>query len=957
MRAQVMTVANPFDPLGSRSRRHLRRPRKVRALAPRGPAPCIALLNGRPLLRAGWRRRLRDGDMLVFVTLPRGGGGGRGGSNPLRVLLSIAILAFAGWAAPGLLGSVGLSAATPLLGGAYTLGQATTLGIALAGTALLNALMPMPGAAQAQTPSPTYTLSAQGNSARIDQAVPVQYGRLLAYPDFAAQPYVEFAGNEQYLYQLLSLGAGEYEIEDIRIEDTPITSFTEIETEIVAPGGEVTLFPSAVITSVEVSGQDLTARAMTAAATWSQAGTTITVTDPDHGRASGQAVDLEFTTGGGPNGTYTIATVTDTDSFTVQAASGSGSGAVTIRNIIGGLDGFVAVPAGSVAHRLGIDLVLPLGLIARNESGATYNAEVDIRIEAQRIDDDGAALGDWAEIGREVFSDRTVTPLRRSFFYTPATPGRYRVRATRMNYMHPLANSGDQVLWVGLRAYLREADDFGPVTLIAMRMRATNNLSQQASRKVAVLATRKLPVWSAGQWTAPQPTRSITWALADAARNADYGAGLSDARLDIDALAALDAIWAARGDFCDARIDQIGTWWETASRLASAGRSRIFMQGGVLRVVRDGPVALPVALYSMRNIRRGSLAIDYLMASPDTADAVRVRYFDAATWAPRRVIATLPGSDAARPAEIDLSGVITSRAQALREAYYHAAANRRRRRIVKWSTEMEGFIPSIGDLVALQHDMPGWGGHAEAVAWDAGSRTLSVTEPQEFGAGTHYVGLRRADGSLSGPWEVAAGADPHDLVLAEAPDFTPETGSGRERTHVVFGPGDSWAALARITGVRPRGLYEVELEAVIEDPAVHTAEDGQSVPVLRVSRLPGVVARPAVSGLMARRMPGEATRALLAWRPAPGAETYQVEMTEGDDPADTEVGWTRTADTTATHHVIDLLYAARTMIRVRGIGLAAGPWVVATLGDLIADMWNSPSTPMWTLDWNAMWSA
>ena len=40
--------------------------------------------------------------------------------------------------------------------------------------------------------------------ARLDQAIPVQYGRVCAYPDFAAQPYVEYAGNEQYLYQLLT---------------------------------------------------------------------------------------------------------------------------------------------------------------------------------------------------------------------------------------------------------------------------------------------------------------------------------------------------------------------------------------------------------------------------------------------------------------------------------------------------------------------------------------------------------------------------------------------------------------------------------------------------------------------------------------------------------------------------------------------------------------------------------
>jgi len=43
---------------------------------------------------------------------------------------------------------------------------------------------------------------------------------------------------------------------------------------------------------------------------------------------------------------------------------------------------------------------------------------------------------------------------------------------------------------------------------------------------------------------------------------------------------------------------------------------------------------------------------------------------------------------------------------------------------------------------------------------------------------------------------------------------------------------------------------------------------------------------------------------------------------------------------------------------VRGLGLAAGPWVAAAIGTLIADMWNlDPRTPMWTSDANPMWSA
>ena len=35
-----------------------------------------------------------------------------------------------------------------------------------------------------------------------------------------------------------------------------------------------------------------------------------------------------------------------------------------------------------------------------------------------------------------------------------------------------------------------------------------------------------------------------------------------------------------------------------------------------------------------------------------------------------------------------------------------AAANRYRRKTVTFSTELEGLIPTYGDLIAVSHDMP-----------------------------------------------------------------------------------------------------------------------------------------------------------------------------------------------------------------------------------------------------------
>jgi len=66
--------------------------------------------------------------------------------------------------------------------------------------------------------------------------------------------------------------------------------------------------------------------------TYSRTGTTVTVTKTAHGWLNGESVTLDFTSGGGTDGTYTITSVAgDKNSFTItDSASGSTSGNVTI---------------------------------------------------------------------------------------------------------------------------------------------------------------------------------------------------------------------------------------------------------------------------------------------------------------------------------------------------------------------------------------------------------------------------------------------------------------------------------------------------------------------------------------------------------------------------------------------------------------------------------------------------
>jgi predicted phage tail protein len=184
---------------------------------------------------------------------------------------------------------------------------------------------------------------------------------------------------------------------------------------------------------------------------------------------------------------------------------------------------------------------------------------------------------------------------------------------------------------------------------------------------------------------------------------------------------------------------------------------------------------------------------------------------------------SLPGSSGTNPAKLRLFGC-TTEAHAVREGLYLAAANRYRRRIITLRTELEGLIPTYGDLIAIAHDMPSWGTGGEIVDWDPDSLIATLSEPVGFiDEQSHVRALRRRDGGVSGPHAVTLGGDAQQVVFAELPQIPIETGLSAERTHFAFGIAEQWSLMARVIAVRPRG-EQVEITCVAEHPAVHTAD-------------------------------------------------------------------------------------------------------------------------------------
>lgn len=248
--------------------------------------PTICVVNGRPVLQRVWKRlRVRAGDVVEFWSRPWGGSnsaGGNTGKQVAGIVALIALAAFASWiVGPAALALTGVTAS--IVSGVIVMG----------GSLLIAALTrPKPGGQNddaVEGQDQVNSVAASGNQARLFQPRPVQYGRVKSFPDFAITPWSEFGGqtaraesglpgrgdhktptaasasNDQFLNVLLSVSEGRLEYEALTIDDTILwtpaggvdPTFSDVSIDFYDPDETVTLFPTNVVQSSEVSGQEL----------------------------------------------------------------------------------------------------------------------------------------------------------------------------------------------------------------------------------------------------------------------------------------------------------------------------------------------------------------------------------------------------------------------------------------------------------------------------------------------------------------------------------------------------------------------------------------------------------------------------------------------------------------------------------------------------------------------------
>lgn len=116
--------------------------------------------------------------------------------------------------------------AAPAAAGFWTqLGYAVLNAFIYAAVSYLIQGLLKPKGKKDKSASPAYSVAIDQNAARLAGTIPVQYGRCLAMPDIASQPYAEFLNHNERVSMILCLGMGEYHINDIYLGESRVLDF------------------------------------------------------------------------------------------------------------------------------------------------------------------------------------------------------------------------------------------------------------------------------------------------------------------------------------------------------------------------------------------------------------------------------------------------------------------------------------------------------------------------------------------------------------------------------------------------------------------------------------------------------------------------------------------------------------------------------------------------------------
>lgn len=184
----------------------------------------VIMLNGASVPREQWALTVPSpGSRVEYRALARGSAGRIIG----MMAVMIAVVVFQQYyLLPALQASMGVGIA------ATVASSAISMGLGMVGSLLVNAIFPVrPPPSAPESAKAVDLLHGGNNRANPYGPIPVVLGKFRYTPPIGAQTYVESQSTTSYLRMVLVWGYGPLQVSDLRIGDTPVGDYDEVECE------------------------------------------------------------------------------------------------------------------------------------------------------------------------------------------------------------------------------------------------------------------------------------------------------------------------------------------------------------------------------------------------------------------------------------------------------------------------------------------------------------------------------------------------------------------------------------------------------------------------------------------------------------------------------------------------------------------------------------------------------
>jgi predicted phage tail protein len=775
---KVGIIYNAFDPSAiQRDEIVYRKNTKLKTYLHDLPTDCDWLigLNGNPVdLTVDGDRRLRADDTIQLVVVPHGKGGVK---NILRMAALVAVAVGASLLfAPG--GALAFSAFGSAAAGA-AIGMTA---FSLAGSLLINAVLPPAKPKTDNDDSQSYGYDGAKNTAKQGVAMPVVYGMYRVAGNYV-DLYTQNVGDDQYLYGRTVLSEGKISSVTLPLlNDQPIDTYQAVDWGASMGGNDEPVNPWFNRNLTQFNKNVKLTNAWTSYTTSAPVDQLqvnlafprglVSINDKGKKKNRSAGIEIQYTEKGTANWRPfgTSQQIDNAGAIGGAATPATTKLAVTVQPTLSATD--VPVPYSfDIEYRVAgtstwskfktvtgtsnnlVYVTNNNNWAEVNDGSVTYSYQansmsyewaVPTGAYEMRITGQGT-MTSWGyvvnqRVGDAIrrFTDNRAKPIRKTIESGKLDLGNYDVRMRFAGVMSTDENDIDEMYLSDIGEITTTTITMSNIANAYYRIKMTEQLNGVPNITWLVKGVECQQYDSNGNPTVKTWTDNPAWIILDMLVGADRG------RPDLYSIDyPMFVEWAKYCDDANLKFngtfDSTTTLWDAAVTVLKVGHANFSRIGTKLSLTIDRPQE-PVMLFGPGNIFKDTFNISYL-GMADRANEYEVSYFDRDSNNEQKTIRIIDPDadnrgDSPRPVSYSLVGVDNFE-QAQKEAWYQLYNNRYIRRTIKFEAPIESIGLGIGDVALIQHDMMDWGTSGR-LGSDNTTTVVNLDKMAEMEAGKNY---------------------------------------------------------------------------------------------------------------------------------------------------------------------------------------------------------------------------